>query len=303
MKSIPSALQAHYNTGATSMANAIVIQRTDGTRYAFTSADVPVTMDVSAWYTGATAQVFNCTQGFNASSIITSSAFDVGNLELTTLDDGTLFNHDDVLGGRWRNASFYIFRYRLDIATPTLANDVELLVRGTFGNVTLQLNTVVVELRDLSQKLQQDVGIVSSPTCRARLGDSACTVNLAPYTFSLTVTGVTDRKTFTCSGATQGADYFGNGTVTFNTGNNAGISQKVNSFSGGVFTLSLGMTLDIQVGDTLTAIAGCRKRHQSTYDGTNWTVVISDCRDKFNNLVNFQGEPHRPTVDVLTSAI
>jgi hypothetical protein len=48
----------------------------------------------------------------------------------------------------------------------------------------------------------------------------------------------------------------------------------------------LPMVLNIQVGDTFTALRGCRKR-------------LSDCVARAN-AVNFQGEPHRPTVDDIT---
>ena len=45
----------------------------------------------------------------------------------------------------------------------------------------------------------------------------------------------------------------------------------------------------IAIGDAFTAVAGCQKRHDV------------DCRDKFGNLLNFQGEPHLPGIDALTS--
>ena len=297
MKPIPAALQAHYNSGGTSLAYAILIQRADGTLFGFTSAADPLTLDLSPWASAEwpiaaqTAFVFDARQGLDVSSIVTTAGFAVDNLELTTLDDGTLFDRDDVMAGRWRNAAFRVFRYRWDVAT-TIANDVETMMRGTFGEITLGENTLTIELRGIAQKLQQPVGIVSQQTCRARLGDvgtGKCNKDLTAFTHALTVTSVTNKQTFTASAAVQAADYFGEGIVTFNTGNNAGVSQKVRTFSGGVFTLILPMVLNVQVGDTFTAVAGCRKR------------LLEDCKTKFNNVVNFQGEPHRPTVDSITS--
>lgn len=288
MKPIPAALQAHYNSGATSVSHAIVIQREDGEVFGFTSHDRSFVMDVTPWGHDEDALVFDARQGLDASAIVTTAGFEVDNLELTTLDDGTLFDRDEVLAGTWTNAEFRIFRYRWDVAPVVIANDVETLIRGWFGEVTLNQNTIQVELRGLTQKLQQPVGIVSTKTCRARLGDGACKVNLATFTHSLTVTGVTDKRTFTASGATQAADYFGEGIVTWLTGDNAaGRPHKVREFAAGVFTLSLPTVLPIQVGDTFTAVAGCRKR------------LTEDCKVKFNNVLNFQGEPHRPTVDDL----
>jgi uncharacterized phage protein (TIGR02218 family) len=291
MKTIPAALQAHYDTGNTCLAYAIVIQREDGALYGFTSHDQSFSMDVSPWGYGSSELVFNAEQGFSASDIVSTAGFEVDNLELTTLDDGTLFDRDEVLAGAWTNAQFRIFRYRWDVSPIEIADDVETLIRGWFGEVTLNQNTFRIELRGLAQKLQQTVGIVSTKTCRARLGDSACTKDLTSFTHTLTVTGVTDKRTFTASGATQDPDYFGEGIVTWLTGDNAaGRAHKVRAFESGVFTLSLPTVLPVQVGDTFTAVAGCRKR------------LMEDCKTKFNNVLNFQGEPHRPTVDTLTKA-
>jgi uncharacterized phage protein (TIGR02218 family) len=291
MKTIPAALQAHYDTGNTCLAYAIVIQREDGALYGFTSHDQSFSMDVSPWGYGSSELAFNAEQGFSASDIVSTAGFEVDNLELTTLDDGTLFDRDEVLAGAWTNAEFRIFRYRWDVSPVTIADDVETLIRGWFGEVTLNQNTFRIELRGLAQKLQQPVGIVSTKTCRARLGDSACKKDLTSFTHTLTVTGVTDKRTFTASGATQDPDYFGEGIVTWLTGDNAaGRAHKIRTFEAGVFTLSLPTVLPIQVGDTFTAVAGCRKR------------LMEDCKVKFNNVLNFQGEPHRPTVDTLTKA-
>lgn len=295
MKAIPAALQAHYDSGATSLAYAILIQREDGELFGFTGHDQPLVMDLSPWDSASwdlaaeTAFSFDASQGLDVSTIVTTAGFNVDNLELNTLDDGTLFDRDDVQAGRWRNAKFRIFRYRWDVAT-TIANDVETLIRGTFGEITLGDTTITIELRGIAQKLQQPVGIVSQQTCRARLGDvgvGRCNQDLTAFTFECTVSSVTDKQVFTSEDATQPADYFGEGIVTWLTGNNAGVSQKVRAFEAEAFTLVLPMVLNIEVGDTFTAVAGCRKR-------------LADCRDKFNNVVNFQGEPHRPTVDDIT---
>ena len=294
MKSIPAALQAHYSAGGTSLAYAILIQREDGQLFGFTGHDKPLTLDLSPWsstswsLTAQTAFVFNASQGLDVSTITTTAGFNVDQLDLTTLDDGSLFNRDAIQAGRWKNAKFRIFRYRWDVAT-TIANDVETMMRGTFGEITLGDTTITIELRGIAQKLQQPVGIVSQQTCRARYGEQGlgkCNKNVSAETFTLTVTAVTDKQTFTASTATQAADFFGEGIVTWLTGNNAGVAQKVRTFASGVFTLVLPMVLNIQVGDTFTALRGCRKR-------------LSDCVARAN-AVNFQGEPHRPTVDEIT---
>lgn len=292
MKTIPTALQTHYNEGNTSLAYGLLIERRDGELFGFTSFNEPLTLDITSWgYAGETAFVFDATQGLSPSAFVTSAGFNVDNLELQTLDDGSLFDRDEVLAGVWRNAQYRVFRYRWDASPVTIANNVETLQRGTFGEFKLNQNVITIELRGLTQRLQQPVGIVSQRTCRAVLGSvgvGKCNKDLTAFTFNLTVTGVTDKRTFTASGATQAADYFGEGEVLFTSGNNQVVPYKVREFSGGVFTLVLPTVLDIQVGDTFTAVAGCRKR------------LMEDCKTKFNNVLNFQGEPHRPTTDDLS---
>lgn len=292
MKIIPAALQAHYNSGNTTVAHAILIARTDGQLYGFTSHDLSFTMDITSWgYAEQTQFVFDASQGLEASSIVTTAGLGVDNLELTTLNDGSLFTTDDILQGRWRNADFRIFRYNWSANPITITNDVETLIRGTFGEITLNKETVKLELRGLTQKLQQPIGSVSTKTCRARLGDIRCTKDLTDFTHTSIVSGVTSNSTFTAASLTQSADYFTEGILTWLTGNNAGVSEKIRSHAtGGVFSFILPMVRQIQLGDTFTVVAGCNK-------------TLETCRDKFNNVLNFQGEPHRPMVDALVRPV
>ena len=294
MKSIPAALQAHYDSGGSSVAHAIVIERTDGELFGFTSHDLPFVLDVTAWGLASSALVFDAKQGLTASNIVSTSGFAVDNLELTTLDDGSLFQREEVVAGVWRNARFRIFRYRWDVAAPTISNDVEPLMRGWLGEITLGSATLTVELRGLKQKLQQSLGMVSQKTCRSRLGAmglAQCNRSLADLTHAVTVMAVIDKRTFRVSGGLP-EDYLGEGLLTWSTGANAGLTQKVRSHTAaGVVTLVLPMVLPIAVGDQLTAVAGCRKR------------LTEDCRGKFGNAINFQGEPHRPNPDEITRPV
>lgn len=104
---------------------------------------------------------------------------------------------------------------------------------------------------------------------------------------SETVSAVTNRKEFTISGlAAGGEDWFSMGRIEWLTGNNAGVIEAIKKHtSGGVFTLIRDMNFDIQIGDTCKLTAGCAGR------------VDSDCRDKFDNISNFQGFPHLPGED------
>lgn len=278
MKTLPSALATHVALGTTTLAYLLKVTRAapDSQVFAFTSADQDVTIS---------GVLYKAAPGLDVSSIALAAGAAVDNLELNTLDDGSVFTRADVLGGLWRNASFTLQRYNW--ASPI--DGVETIMAGQLGEIRYLRASLVVELRGLQQFLQQPLGNVSSKTCRARLGDALCTKALGPLTFAATVTSVASNQQFTATALVQADDYFGEGILTWTSGPNINLVQKVKTFGvGGVVTLSLPMFQDVAIGHTFSIVAGCRKR------------MAEDCITKFSNVLNFQGEPHLPGVDAVT---
>jgi uncharacterized phage protein (TIGR02218 family) len=113
-------------------------------------------------------------------------------------------------------------------------------------------------------------------------------VNLASFTFAGTVNTITSRQVFISNAMTQAAGYFSSGEVVWLTGANAGRRMEIKEFANKQFTLVLPMPNNIAVGDTFNAIAGCDK-------------TFNTCFTKFNNAVNFRGEPHVPGMDKMLS--
>ena len=183
---LPTALGTHYGTRKTTVAHALLVTRTDAEVYAFTSHDVSDTIS---------SVVYSSRPGLKISQIVIAAGFDVGNLELETLHDGTVFTTADILGGVWRNAEWLIFRYNFE----SISDGVEPVLGGKFGEVTIKQNSVIVELRDIRQYFQQPVGSLTSKTCRYRLGVndgvfSRCPVRLDPPAWAAT-TAYTVRQT------------------------------------------------------------------------------------------------------------
>lgn len=289
MKSLPSGLATMSGQTVTTWATALKITRPDATVYGFTSAD----KDVAATALGlAGSETYKANPGLDVTSIVLSAGLNVDNLELTTLDDGTLFTKADVLAKRWHNSAFVLFRYNW--ASP--ADGIDTLLSGVVGEVELRRNTVWAELRGLQQFLQQPVGQASSKTCRNRLGvnngiDSRCSVSLAGFTVTGSVTTATSNQVFTDSTKAQAAGYFDEGLLTWTSGPSSGLVVRVKTFTGGVFTLALPMLSPVAVGHTFSVVAGCRKR------------LAEDCIAKFNNVLQFNGEPHRPALNDLISPV
>ena len=69
--------------------------------------------------------------------------------------------------------------------------------------------------------------------------------------------------------------------------NNAGLKKEVKQYSVSppTIVLFLPMPFDIQVGDPVTITAGCDK-------------TLATCRDTFDNILNFRGEPYVPGNDL-----
>lgn len=286
MKVIPIALQVARDTGSTTEADAIEIIRTDGQAFRFTSADTDSTID---------GDLYSAQQGFTVSSIDITAGLSVDNMELTTIDDGTLFDVVDIKAGIWANAKFRIFRY--NYMSP--GGGIDPLIAGTFGEITLPEGAIKIELRGLQQKAQQTVGNASSKTCRARFcdfpapaGNNLCRLNVASFTYFGTVTDVVGDLGFNAAGMAQTGTEFSEGIVIWLTGLNAGLKAKVRTYNGTLkrFTLVLPMARGIGFGDTFQAVIGCSKR------------LEEDCFERFDNVINFQGEPHRPGVDALTAS-
>lgn len=279
MRTISVALASHLAGEVLTIATLWKVTRVDGTVFGFTDHDQDLTVS------GTT---YDAETGYTRSAVRASLGLQVDNLEVQGVLDASSITADDLRAGIWDYATVEVFLCNwADLTQGTLQ-----LGKGRIGQVKSGRNTFTVELRGLSQHLQQTVGRLYMPTCDADLGDSRCGVVFSPDTgVPGTVTGVTSRRVFTASGLGALADgYFDYGKLTWTAGNNNNQSMEVKTYlnSGGAITLQLQMGKDIQVGDTFGIFAGCDK-------------TFSTCGTKFSNAVNFQGFPHLPGMRRLVS--
>jgi uncharacterized phage protein (TIGR02218 family) len=253
-----------------SLARAWTVTLMDGTVLGFTDHDVDVTID-GVTYVART--------GYTASAIETSAALNVDNLELDSLLESPSITEDELLAGRWDHAAVEIFLFNW--RDP--AGGKQILRTGRLGQVSASGAGFHAEIRGLMQQLQQSIGQVYQPGCRADFGDDKCKFDKASVTFAATLTAVSaDGRTLTAPALTQAADYFAAGELTWTSGPNNGLKGEVKTSAPGSVTLQLPPSWAPSVGDTFTAVAGCTKRAQE------------DCLTKFDNLINFRGEPHLP---------
>jgi len=160
---------------------------------------------------------------------------------------------DDVLSGKFDSAEikvFVVFWDDLSLGTMVIQS-------GMIGNITDKVTNFIAEFRSWSDLLQQPSVATTSYTCRYRLGDSNCGVNLSGVSFRGTVTSVTDRRNFVIS-LTFNTGYFTYGQIHFLSGSNENVKIEILSHSdGNAIQLINSVPYDIAVGDIFDITAGC----------------------------------------------
>ncbi|MFM9889782.1 MAG: DUF2163 domain-containing protein [Rickettsiales bacterium] len=271
MQILDAGISAHLAQEVTTLAGCWSITRRDGVAQYFTDHDADVVVDGNS---------YRSTSGVSPSAVTSMAGLSVDNLELDGFVNSLVVDEQEVLSGKYDHAEVSMFL--VNYQNP--ADGKLKLKTGWLGEVTLRGGQFVAEVRGLSSRLQQVVGEVYTPTCRAKLSDARCRVNLASYTFTATVTAVEAAHAFSASSLTQANDYFAYGLVTFTNGLNNGYSMEVRDFSQGRFGLFLPLPYSIAIGDQFRAVAGCDKQFDT-------------CIGKFHNALNFRGEPHVPGSD------
>ena len=272
-RNISADLKAHLAGAVTTLATLWKVTRKDGVAKAFTDHSEAITFE---------SVTYEASSGFLPTSVQEGDDLSVDNMDVEGLLSSAGITDEDIHAGRYDYAALEIkiVNYA-DLTQGAIA-----VKSGTLGELTTNANgQFVAEIRGLTQQMTQNMLRVFTPSCPFALGDSDCKVTLASFTTSsVSVTEVTDNRTFKASALNQADDFFLKGEVQWLTGNNADLNQEVKFFGSTQVTLALPMPYDIQVGDTFDIIQGCRK----TFD---------DCKDIFNNLVNFGGFPHIPGED------
>ncbi len=280
MRTINPSLLATYRSGTPTLCPVLVITRTDDVVFRFIAFDTDLEIG---------GEIFESAPGIELSSLVSTEGFAVDNAEFKVLDsEDAVITRAGILAGIWNGAQMQIGMVDWKAAAPV----IDVLKTGTLGVATPKRGHFVFEFRDIRQAMQNAHETVLQPTCRYKLGDDKCTVDLTSLSDGFTATGtvdtVTSQYSVTDAARTEVADWFGEGYFTFTTGLNAGLTQKVKTFSAGVFVFWNQFIFPIG-NDDYSVTVGCRFR------------ALEDCRDKFDNMINFGGERNPRNPDTLTA--
>jgi uncharacterized phage protein (TIGR02218 family) len=289
MKTISGPLATHLAGNPTTLATLWKITRLDTVVLGFTDHDQAITFN-----DGSGSVTYTPVGGATASATDFNSDMAPDNMELVGFLESDSITDADIRAGK----------YDYSVITVMVVNYADLTQgfmpwkTATLGPVKMKNGQYTAELRGLAFHLSTNIGETFGPICRVDLGGARCTVNLATYSQSGSVSTVTDLRTFVPASGLKmigsptptvaaPSGWFTDGVITWTSGANNGYSMEVGSWNGTTMALFQNMPNAIAPGDTFTITPGCN--HLSGANG--------DCQNKFVNIENFRGEPFIPGMD------
>jgi uncharacterized phage protein (TIGR02218 family) len=216
------------------------------------------------------------------SAIVRGEGLDPDTMEVSGALGTGAFRRDDLLAGRWDGARVVIVA--VDWSDPATAPVS--LGEGRIGEVELTEQGFTAELRGVQAQLERPVSEVTSPACRATLGDARCRVAMAARRrFARVVTCAGTQVTLESAEPVDNA--YGDGVLRWFGGANAGLASAIERSAGRVLTLRSPPVFVADAGVLVEVVEGCDRR-------------LATCGTRFGNVANFRGEPHLPGVDLLT---
>ena len=258
------------------------IERADGVVFRYTSASRAITINNESYSPCAS---------LNTSALQLSAEFGATeNMDLSGVIAEAGITRSDLWAGRFDGAAVEVWRAAWDGSTTP-----KLIAAGNCGAVEFGSNGWTVEVTTAGARLQQrPILQPCMASCRYKLGDSRCGVDLPALSVAGAVTSVAsadvfagaERRIFTDTSRAEADDYFQLGRLTWTSGENTGLSVDVKSFAADQFVLEQAMQYNIEVGDTYSVVPGCDR-------------LFTTCDVKFSNHENFGGFPHLRGTDDL----
>lgn len=248
------------------------LERADGVAIGFTSHDRDLVRGGFA---------YRAAPGLVPSAVERTDGLEVGSVELAGALTSDALTEDDFRAGRWDGAGLWLYAADWQDAEAPLV----LIARGELGAVELNDGAFTVALRGPLAALDAPVTEVTSPECRAVLGDRRCRVDLAGRRVPAVVTAASG-EVLTLASAVPDGD-FAFGQLRWIDGPNAGLRTAIVANAGASVTLREAPAFAVTQAVAVDLIEGCDKR-------------FATCAGRFSNAANFQGEPHLPGDDLLT---
>ncbi|MEK6733599.1 MAG: DUF2163 domain-containing protein [Pseudomonadota bacterium] len=239
-----------------------------GRNFYFTDSDCDISID---------KKTYICGSYFTPSKIENHNELAQDNFKIQGIIDDKLIKKDDLLSGEFSEGFLEVFL--VDLLDSK--KDKITLKTGWLGEIKCNDNSFSAEICSLSYKTKNTIGNCYSNTCRTEFADSFCKMKKEEFTFKGKITNVAEDTSFFDETRLEEEDYFTRGILTFTSGKNKNKKITVTGFRDSKITLDYVYGLNFSVGDEYNITAGCDKS-------------LDCCISKFNNAINFRGEPFIP---------
>ena len=172
MKSISSALSAHFATGETTLCVLWKLTRVDGTILAFTTHDQDLTYD-----DGTGARLYPAFTGFTNTANDSKSDMSVDNMDVTGFLDSSAITEADIRAGLYDDAAIEM---RIVNWADLTMGDMKIRA-GNTGQVVMKNGSFQAEIRGLTQYLTTIIGSTYGPICRAELFSDGVTIGMGQH--------------------------------------------------------------------------------------------------------------------------
>ncbi|MDF3048232.1 MAG: hypothetical protein K0R73_1350 [Candidatus Midichloriaceae bacterium] len=226
----------------------------------FTEAEKDLTID---------GVLYHAKGGFSRSAIESDTTLAPDNLEAEGVIDHDIINHEDLLSGKFDHAKVSIFL--VDVTHPE-SGKLQLRT-GFLGEVTLNDSGFTAEIRGLLQAFSQTIGELYSPQCRAQLGDARCKIDLKSKCQKGKIQKVISTDAF-ISTLPEADGYYKYGKIKFNCGFETEVIEHLNN----KIILAECPPTGLRANLKFEIYTGCDR-------------ALPSCINKFQNAINFRGEP------------
>ncbi len=303
-RSVPSALQAHLDSGATTttLLLKIVPRAPEYPPVGITALDRDVPYDDGEG--DSSEVVYHAVVGMVPAAVQQSLSMGVDNTEFKHLisEYGLALEEADIVAGVYDYAEFVLMLVNYE---DTSMGHVEIM-RGELGQMRIEQGMAFwTEQTSMVKRLKQSIVEKDSLTCRAIFGSQPigtvdaevtqrfpCGFDTSALWTAGTVTsvGLETNRTFTASALGLAANACVPGMLRWTTGANAGRAYEVEAQDGdGVVSLTFETMFPIDAGDTFEIRPDC----------TKWKDGHNGCKSFWGDdwVLHYRGEPYIPVSD------
>lgn len=224
--------------------------------------------------------------GYIPTEYAASNDNSVQKMDISGLVKENLFDYNLIINNYYEGAQVYISICNYEDFSMGQIK----IARGVLGNFEInEKQEFTCEIRGFAQKMNNEISTLYSRSCRNKLFDNVCALNQNNYTELNSVIECKNSLTITVQAMSQAPSYYAFGTLSVTSGQASGQKSNVRRVTvvdnNYVIELVKPISIRPQNGDSVNIKPGCDK-------------TIQTCKNKFNNVDNFNGEPYIPAKNV-----